>query len=298
VIFCPSHSERFLLFFFLLTVPAWSAERFQVSGMLLTSDEQHHTITVSCREIPGHMDAMVMTFPVQPPGSLPPGIAPGTAIEFTWVTGKTDSFAENLRVQPFESLELDPIEARRLQLVENASRRPGAASADVLKTGDPVPDFRLTDQNDAAVTLSQFRDKVVAMTFIYTRCPRPEYCLRLSNNFGVLERRFKPQMGKALVLVTIVIDPVHDQAGTLKTYAETWKADSRDWHFLRGAVAEINQICRRFDMAFYPDEALYVHSFHTVVIGRDGKLAANLEGNGFTAQQLGDLIETFLPPSP
>jgi protein SCO1 len=296
--FPPRRRTRFFLFF--LTLPlalaasAWGAERHPVSGMLLGSDPQHHTITVSCREIPGFMDAMVMTFPLRD-GSLPAGIAVGAAVEFTWVSDKTESFAEDLRIQPFESLELDPSEARRLKLVENAGRAP-AASPEILKTGDPVPDFHLTDQNNAAISLAQFRDKVVALTFVYTRCPRPEYCLRLANNFAVLERRFRRQMGKRLVLLTLVIDPVHDQAGALKTYAATWKADARDWHFLTGTVAQIEQICRRFDMAFYPDEALYVHSFHTVVIGRDGKLAANLEGNAFSARQLGDLVETILSP--
>jgi protein SCO1/2 len=36
------------------------------------------------------------------------------------------------------------------------------------------------------------------------------------------------------------------------------------------------------------------HSLHTVIVDRQGKLAANLEGNQFTAQQLGDLVETVM----
>jgi|SRR5215469_13193022 len=100
-------------------------------------------------------------------------------------------------------------------------------------------------------------------------------------------------MGQDLVLLTIVIDPVHDQPDALKNYARTWKADPRGWHFLTGPAADILQICRKFDMAYYPDEALFVHSFHTAIIDRNGHLAANLEGNNFTAQQLGDPIQTF-----
>ncbi len=53
-------------------------------------------------------------------------------------------------------------------------------------------------------------------------------------------------------------------------------------------------MARKFDMNFYPDEALFVHSFHTAVIDRQDKLAANIEGNKFTAQQLGDLVETLI----
>lgn len=98
-------------------------------------------------------------------------------------------------------------------------------------------------------------------------------------------------MGQDLVLLTVLIDPVHDQPDAMRTYARTWKADARNWHFLTGPVTDIQQLCRRFDTSFYPDEALFVHSFHTVVISRNGHLAANLEGNNFTAQQLGDLVQ-------
>lgn len=270
---------------------AFSQEH-QISGMVLAADPTQHTITVSCKEIPGYMDAMVMSFPVH--GSTwPDGLKPGASIEFTLIVEKNNSYAENVRVQPFESLELDPTEARRLKLVENAdSSHPPSKS--VLQPGNAVPDFHLTDQNHASISLSQFKGKVVALTFIYTRCPRPDYCLRLSNNFGVLQRRFKNRMGHDLVLLTVIIDPAHDQPDALQTYARTWKADSHTWHFLTGPESDIQQLCHRFDMSFYPDEALYVHSFHTVIIDRDGHLAANLEGNNFTAQQLGDLVETLI----
>ncbi|MGO9086114.1 MAG: SCO family protein [Candidatus Sulfotelmatobacter sp.] len=257
--------------------------------MLLAVDPTRLTITVSCKEIPGYMEAMVMSFHVKD-STLPEGLQPGVMVDFTLTADNDTSFAEGVHVRPFESLELDPTQARRLKLVENASSvKP--PSADVLHAGDAVPDFRLTDQNQDAVSLSQFRGKIVAMTFIYTRCPLPDYCVRLSNNFGVLQRRFKSRMGRDIVLLTVVIDPVHDQAAELSSYASTWKADSRSWHFLTGPVADIQRICRAFDMSFYPDEALFVHSFHTVVISRSGRLAANLEGNNFTAQQLGDLVQ-------
>jgi|SRR5580704_7146876 protein SCO1/2 len=278
-----------LLFVFLAARSFAAEQRHDVTGLLLAADPSHQTITVSCKEIPGYMEAMVMSFRVK--DSLPQGLQAGVMVDFTLIIENDSSFAEGVHVRPFESLELDPTEARRLKLVENASSAK-PPSADVLRSGDPVPDFRLTDQNQQAVSLRQFRGKIVAMTFIYTRCPLPDYCVRLSNNFGVLQRRFKSLMGRDLVLLTVVIDPVHDQPAELKNYARTWKADSGSWHFLTGTVADIQRLCRFFDMSFYPDEALFVHSFHTVIIGRSGRLAANLEGNNFTAQQLGDLVQT------
>jgi protein SCO1/2 len=139
---------------------------------------------------------------------------------------------------------------------------------DALTVGQAVPDFKLVDQDQQQVALSDFAGKVVAVTFVYVRCPLPNYCFRLSSNFARLQKRFKNQIGRNLVLLTIIIDPVHDQPQSVKDYARIWNADPKAWHFLTGSPAAIQQICARFDMKYYPDEALLVHSFHTVVIDR------------------------------
>jgi protein SCO1 len=271
----------------------WASQQYDATGVLLKVDRQHQTISVSCKEIPGYMDAIVVLLPVHDLKMLD-GLQPGASIDFSLVVNKNASYADRIRVRPFESLELDPTEARRFKLMENAM---ASAPADVLHVGQLVPDFALTDQNRQRVSLSQFAGKVVAITFIYTRCPRPDYCVRLSNNFGLLQKRFKSRLGRDLILLTVVIDPAHDQPEALANYARIWKADALSWHFLTGPLPEIQKLCRNFDMAFYPDEALLVHSFHTVVIDRGGKLAGNIEGNDFTAQQLGDLVQTVMVPA-
>jgi len=258
------------------------------SGLVLKIDPAKHQITVSCEEIPGYMEAMVMTFQVRPSQRIE-GLAAGVNIDFTLFTDKTESFADDIRVHPFQSLELDPTQARRLKLMENLMSP--TANSEAIANGQTVPDFSLTDQSQRLITLSQFSGKVVALTFIYTRCPLPDYCFRLSNNFAQLQKRFRMHMGNDLVLLSIVIDPAHDQPTALADYAKTWKADSHSWHFLTGPLPEIEKVARAFDMNFYPDEALFVHSFHTVVIDREGKLVSNLEGNSFSAKQLGDLVE-------
>jgi protein SCO1/2 len=45
---------------------------------------------------------------------------------------------------------------------------------------------------------------------------------------------------------------------------------------------------------FWPDEGALTHSLHTIIIDRQGKLAANFEGNEFSAEQLGDFVEAVL----
>ena len=269
---------------------AWVVRKYDVRGLVLKVDPSHKSMLVSCESIPGYMEAMTMPFAVRESRMLD-GLQPGTAVEFTLMVDEGSSYADNVRARAFENLELDPTQARRMRLLEKiaAPSQPGA-----LAVGQPVPDFALTDQNRRQVRLSQFAGKVVAVTFIYTRCPFPNYCFRLSNNFGQLQKRFEEQMGRDLVLLSIVIDPANDGPEALTSYARIWKADSDGWHFLTGSLPEIQQLCRKFDMNFYPDEALLVHSFHTAIIDRHKRLAANLEGNEFTAQQLGDLVETLL----
>lgn len=269
-----------------------AAENHAVTGMVLKVDRSNKTMIVSCESIPGYMEAMTMPFEVRDSKALST-LQPGATVEFTWVAGKDSSYADNVHVRPYDNLELDPSQARRLKLLEKVVATP-AAGTGAVAIGQSVPDFALTDQNRQRVALSQFSGKVVAVTFIYSRCPFPNYCFRLSNNFGQLQKRFKKQMGKDLVLLSIVIDPANDGPEALTNYARIWKADSEGWHFLTGSLPEIQQVARRFDMNFYPDEALLVHSFHTAVIDRQAKLAANIEGNTFTAQQLGDLVDTLI----
>jgi protein SCO1/2 len=101
-------------------------------------------------------------------------------------------------------------------------------------------------------------------------------------------------MGRELVLLSVTIDPVHDRPEVLARYAETWKADPNSWHFLTGGLSEVKTMCRKFGMSFWPEEGEFTHCLHTVVIDRWGRLAANFEGNDFTAQHSGDFLATTL----
>jgi protein SCO1 len=262
--------------------------RYPVSGMVLSLDQPHESMLVSHAGIPGYMDAMTMPFRVRTVKSMS-NLHPGDAVAFTLVVDKKSSWAEDIRVVEFDSAERDPIQANRLKILGSLLEKNAAAA---LHAGEPVPDFTLTDQTNHPVTFSAFAGKVVAMNFVYTRCPLPDYCFRLSNNFGQLQKRFGSS--RDLVLLTVTFDPVNDQPGVLARYAQIWKADPESWHFLTGPVTEIQRLCALFGVGYWPDEGLYTHSLHTAVIDRQGRLVANLEGNRYTARQLGDLVETVM----
>jgi protein SCO1 len=270
----------------LCATQAWAAERHAVTAIVLKVDRPHRMFVASCKAIPGYMAAMVMPFTVRELKSLD-GIEPSTAVEFTLVVDSGHSYAEGIRVHHFQPMEQEPLRARRLQLLQD----PETPS---LTLGQSVPDFALTDQAGQRVALSDLAGKVVAVTFIYTSCPLPDYCFRVSNNFGRLQKRFADRMGRDLVLLSITFDPEHDQPKVLAKYAATWKADPKSWHFLTGTLPEVKSVCRRFGLNFWQEEGWLTHSLHTVVIDRQGKLAANFEGNEFSAEQLGDFVNIAL----
>ncbi|HYY72050.1 MAG TPA: SCO family protein [Candidatus Bathyarchaeia archaeon] len=279
--------------FLLFAVPSLLGETYSASGVVLFADRDHLVLKVSCQAIPGYMEAMVMTFPVRN-STILDGLKPGMLIDFKLDVRKDAAYAEQIRVRAYENAAQEPMAARQLEILDAATSSSSSRVAPVLQVGQAVPDFTLIDQNRQNVTLSGLRGKVVAITFIYTRCPLPNFCFRASNNFGVLQRRFADRMGKDLVLLSITFDPEHDQPETLAEYARTWTKDATGWHFLTGPSADVKNLCREFGVNSWQDEGLLTHSLHTVIVDREGRIAANLEGNEYTAKQLGDLAEVVM----
>ena len=261
--------------------------------MVLTVDRSRNTFTASIQAIPGFMRAMAMPFEVRQANELD-GLVPGAAVEFMLVVDRTSSHAERIRIVRYQSVEQDPLAANRLKLLTQIA---GAPQRRVLAIGETVPDFTLTDQTRRPMALSDLRGKVVAINFIYTSCALPNFCLRIANNFGVLQKRFKAQLGRDLVLLTVTFDPVHDTPEVLAQYASRWNADPATWHFLTGPAHDVQRVCHLFGVDSFPDEGLMNHSLHTAIVDRQGKLVANIEGNQFTADQLGDLTEALLDPN-
>jgi len=277
---------------FLLALAGFlTAQEHAATGVVVSTDPAHHSVTISCAAISGYMAAMEMPFTVQEAKSLA-ALKPGTPITFTMVEREKKFYAENIQIKSSANLESEPLQAGQLTALHNALDP--AAATSVVAVGQHVPDFQLTDQAAQPIRLSQFQGKVVALTFGYSRCPNPNYCLRLSNNLARVEKRFQDRAGRDFVLLTIAIDPEHDHGAALSRYADTWKANPAIWHFLTGPLPEIHRVSGMFGMNFWTDEGLVTHSLHTAIIDRKGQLAVNLEGNAFTAEQFGDLLQSVM----
>lgn len=269
---------------------AQSPGRHTVTGMVMKVDPGSRTLVVSHDPVRGLMPGMTMPFAVRNARDLQ-GLAPGMTVTFTLVLDQDSAHAERITVVRYESVERDPLTARRLALLQRLNAGPGMA---MLKAGERVPDFTLTDQTRRQVSLSQFRGKVVVLNFIYTSCALPQFCFRVANHFAVVQKRFNEEAGRDLILLTVTFDPARDTPERLAEYASQWDADPGLWHFLTGTSGAVQRVCAMFGVDFFPDEGLMNHSVHTAVIDRRGVLVANVEGNQYSAAQLGDLVGTVL----
>jgi protein SCO1 len=274
--------------------PLLAEQQHEGKGIVLKIQRAHHLLVISCDEVPGYMSAMQMSFSVRDLADLK-SIRIGMPVRFTMVQRGKVVYADNIQASIAANLESEPMDAGALSRLQ-ATLDPSSA-ADVIAQGQHVPDFELTDQAGKQVRLSGFAGKVVLLTFGYSRCPNPDYCLRLSNNLGRVRDRFVARGSRDLVLLTIAIDPEYDKGATLSQYAAVWKADPANWHFLTGPLPEIKSVAAMFGMNFWRSEGLLTHSLHTVIINRSGELAANLEGNQFTVRQLGNLVQTIMDRS-
>src|ERR1700683_3349901 len=134
----------------------WAAQRYSVTGLVLKIDPAHRTFVASCTAIPGYMEAMVMPIPVRD-GKMLDALKPSELVDFTLVVTKDDAYAENLHVHQYQSMELEPQQARRLQLLAGLDHADSATAE--LALGAVVPDFALTDQAGRNVRLSQLGGK-------------------------------------------------------------------------------------------------------------------------------------------
>src|SRR4029450_8577066 len=255
------------------------ASHHTTTGLVLKVDRPGSTVTISHDAFPGFMDAMAMPFELK--GSARSvKVADGERVRLCWGVKSGRSWLDKL-----EGGSGPPVDAGLQQ---------SPAVPVLVPVGAQIPDFDLVDQTGAGVSLASLKGKVVAVTFIYTRCPLPDYCPRMVENFRAIRNRFAARMVPDLVLLTISFDPKYDTPQMMAAYATANRAGGPGWLFLTGDSAKIARVCDAFGIQYFAEEGLITHSLQPAVIDRDGRLAATVEGKDFTPQQLGDLVGAVL----
>lgn len=250
-----------------------------VRGKIEGTDAKTGTVVLSHGAIPGLMPAMTMEYRLENPSEISE-LHPGDVITATMLADKSPDGPTNLRLT-----DLDVIAESRPDVLP-------ASQYHVPEVGEVVPDFSLLNQSDKKIDLRQFRGRVVAMTFVYTRCPVADYCVRMSRNFAEMDKALAadPALYAKTHLLTVSFDPTYDTPKVLRSYggAYTGKYTQETfghWDFAAPSVAELPKVEQWFDLGVTGGKGAFQHSLATTIIGPDGKVLAFYPTNQWTVDE-------------
>jgi protein SCO1/2 len=254
---------------------------YRLEGTVVRVARDTGLVSIRHKAIPGFMPAMTMPFDLKGRpilGDLEPG----------------DKVSGTLRVSG------DNSELVQLEITEAAT--PGAAEQGTsaassarrqLASGQSVPDFAVTTQDGQALRLSELRGKVVVLTFIYTRCPLPNFCPLMDQKFSQLATMIKGNAERAdkVRLLSVSFDPEHDTPEVLAAHARLRGAKPPLWRFAVASHDELRKVAEPLGLLYGPAPNEIIHNLSTAVIGSDGKLVRLERGNTWSPE---DLLKTVV----
>lgn len=263
------------------------AQRYELRGKIVSFNKAQRQVMIQHEAVPGYMEAMTMPFTLREDAPFDVMHA-GDAIQATLVIDDERTRIEN------------PIITQAIAAPVGSAVKgtPDAAGLSEPEIGASVPDVSLVNQDGQRINLQQYRGRALVLTFIYTRCPLPDYCTLMSNNFAEIMRGLKesPEPGAAGThLLSITLDPAYDTPKVLRSYGAAHTENYQNekfaqWEFATGTPEEIRRAANFFGMSYTQDGDQIVHSLRTAVIAPDGKLYKMYRGNEWKpAEVLRDL---------
>lgn len=252
---------------------AAATREYVVTG-IVRAPLQDGQIVVEHEEVPGLMPGMTMPFYVANETEAA-RLAAGDRVRFRFVVGDA-SRAGDFEILGHEAAADVPM--------------PGASPrVHRLKEGDAIPPVRLIDQNGTAFTESEFVGRLTVVTFIFTRCPVPEFCPATIIKFQALQSAIgsDPELREGARLATVTLDPEFDRSDILKAYGEAFAADFSRWRFLTGDPQTVREFAQAFSVYAKPRNGTLDHSLCTALIDHDGRVSEFWRGNGW---QISDVL--------
>ena len=255
---------------------------FTVVGQIVAIDRSTNYATLRHEDITGFMPGMTMPFAVKDPALLE-GRVPGDLVTATLQVQNTDAWISRLAKTGSAPLPT-----------------PAQQPAPRLAPGDRVADQTFVDQDDAPLTMRWVDGHVTVLTFIYTRCPLPDFCPAIDRRFVELQAAIRGASGSSSAsgssgslagvrLLSISIDPAFDTPAVLKAHAQKLGADAAMWRFVTAPPAEIAVFGRQFGLDVRQTgsaPADIEHNLRTVVLDRHRRVVEMRKGTGWTATDL------------
>jgi protein SCO1/2 len=251
------------------------AKRYTLVGQVLSVDAANQYLVIKHEDIRGFMPGMTMPFKVKEAAELS-ARKPGDLITATLVVKDQQAYLEDVRATGSA-----PIPAADLP----------HSSAPLLAEGTAVPDAAFLDQDGRARHLADWRGKSLAVTFIYTRCPLPDFCPLMDRHFAAVQQSIAADAALAsrIHLLSVSFDPQYDTPAVLKTHAERAQADPAIWSFLTGKRETIDAFAGGFGVNIIREDGKIseiVHNLRTAVIDPNGRLVKILRGNEWQPAEL------------
>ncbi len=250
-----------------------NAEHYTTRGVVRGFSPDRSTIEIQHENIPGFMPSMTMPFVARDPKEIA-NLRTGDAISFRMTVAQKDFWIDNVKKIRREDIDVSEPNRTPSDSAEGGAR---------LKEGDEMPPFSLTNQNGERTSLDTFRGRPFVLTFVFTRCPLPNFCPRMSNNFEELQAAIKTG-GRVLAntrLLSVTLDPEFDTPKVLADYAVFHHADPQTWTFATGSQNEIDALTRAFSVYRQNEGGTISHGLATALIDKDGKIAQIWRGNAW-----------------
>jgi protein SCO1 len=257
-----------------------AAKQYSIRGIVVTSNAKTGEVTVDTDAIPGYMESMTMPYTLAQP-NVAAELHPGDTITATLTVSSDSDLLSDIVVVGQAKPDYKP-----------------AVTYNDLEPGETVPDFSFRNQDGRIIRLSQFRGKIVLLTLIYTRCPLPNFCVRMSRNFAQIDQQLEkdPALSARTHLVSVSFDPKYDTPQVLRSYGGAYtgkytRETFAHWDFAAPPEKELPQVLQFFDVGATPEaDRTITHSLSTVLIAPDGKLFRWYPGNEWTVEQaMGDI---------
>jgi protein SCO1/2 len=163
-----------------------------------------------------------------------------------------------------------------------------------VENGEAVPNFELVDQNGAPLKLSDYRGSAVLVTFIYTRCPLPNFCPLMANRFSELQDRLGKKFPGKVHLISVSFDPEYDTPAVMKEYGKHFGARTKTWSLATGNQQQVERVAGLFGLIKEKDANGYTHDLRTALISPDGKLVHIWRSNVWTADEVESMVADVL----
>ena len=254
-------------------------QRYDLKGKVVMVEKDKHLVTIAHEDVAGLMPAMTMPFTVPNQSDLD-YLAPEDQVTATLVVDGSQSWLENLFV---------------VRTTGSASVPPPSEA----KPGDELPNFALQNQDGKEIRLHNYRGKALLLTFIYTRCPLPEYCTLMSNNFAQIDRQLQqnPEVYSRTHLLSVSIDPKFDTPQVLRSYgaAHTERYENETfahWEFASGE--QVKDLAQFFGLRYFAEQDQIIHGLKTVIIKPDGTVARVYSGNDWKPEDVANELKRVL----